>query len=154
MPRETRRPHRSPPPCRPLPCGANPRAGRAGACTDDGGTNPDNPPAATAPVINSFQVTPTSVTCSVKKADAPASGLTGAPLTITWSSTGGAKAWLGVDTDDAEAGPYTQVVADGGQTSIDYQCFDDHTYTLTVVSADGQKVSQTVTVTNIGDAAP
>lgn len=102
-------------------------------------------------MITSFSVTPQSVTCSTPAPGVP--GLTSTPLAISWSSAGGSRAWIGVDTDDAEAEPYSEVSpASGALADLQYSCFADHTYTLTVVGPDGQKTSATVRVTNIGDA--
>jgi len=107
-------------------------------------------PSAPAPGIESFSVGPQTVTCSAPAPGVP--GLTSTPLTISWSITGGARAWIGVDTDDAMAEPYAEVSAEAGSTTdIQFLCTDDHRYTLTVLGADGQLVSRTLTVVNIGD---
>ncbi|WP_440711072.1 hypothetical protein [Herbiconiux sp. YIM B11900] len=110
---------------------------------------PDPQPGVAAPVIISFSASQNTVPCSV---DAPGfPGLASTPITFSWSSSGGAKAWFGVDTSDAQAAPYQSVSPDGGSITIDFQCYDDHVYAFTVVGADGQKTSSTVSVSNTGD---
>jgi hypothetical protein len=110
---------------------------------------PDPQPGVAAPVITSFSASQNTVPCSI---DAPGfPGLKSTPITFSWSSTGGAKAWFGVDTSDAQAAPYQSVAADSGSITVDFQCYDDHVYAFTVVGADGQKSSSTVSVSNIGD---
>lgn len=111
---------------------------------------PEGAATAAPPVIAAFSVTPQSVTCSTPAAGVP--GLMSAPLRISWSTTGGVQAWIGVDTNDAEAEPYSAVPpASGSLADLQYSCFADHDYTLTVTGPDGQKTSATIRVTNIGD---
>lgn len=115
----------------------------------DPGAGPDPQPGVAAPVITSFSASQNTVPCSV---DAPGfPGLKSTPITFSWSSSGGAKAWFGVDTSDAQAAPYQSVLPDSGSITVDYQCYDDHVYAFTVVGADGQKTSSTVSVSNTGD---
>jgi len=130
----------------------SPATAAASATASPGAPTAVPPPAAPAPApdIESFSVGPQTVTCSPPAPGVP--GLTSTPLTMSWSITDGVRAWIGVDTDDAMAEPYTEVSAEAGSTTdIQYLCTDDHRYTLTVLGTDGRTTSRTVTVTNIGD---
>jgi len=137
----------------PTPAPASPAVSPGASGALPSGSQAAPPPAsasAPAPAIESFSVGPQTVTCSAPAPGLP--GLTSTPLTISWSIVGGLRAWVGVDTDDAMAEPYAEVSAEAGSTTdLQYLCADDHRYTLTVLGADGQTVSRTVTVTNIGD---
>ena len=111
---------------------------------------PPPPPPPTGPVITSFSVTPATVNCSDGGPEFP--GVTSAQLTITWTSMRGAEAYIGVDTDDAQAARYAgPLPADSGRfTELNYNCPDTHRYTVTIVGTDGTKVSETREVVNIG----
>ncbi|GAA0997599.1 hypothetical protein GCM10009563_20250 [Subtercola frigoramans] len=96
-------------------------------------------------------MSPTTVTCST--GGPGTSGFQSTPLHITWTSTGGKEAWIGVDTSDAQAAPYAGPLAPGSGSFDDlvYGCPDSHSYTVTIVGDNGEKASSSVTVNNNGD---
>ncbi|QWT23856.1 hypothetical protein KPL76_14480 [Subtercola sp. PAMC28395] len=102
-----------------------------------GSTAPTSQPSsgtASTLAVTSFSVMPTTVTCST---GAPGtSGFQSTPLHITWTSTGGKEAWIGVDASDAQAAPYAGPLAPGSGSFDDlvYGCPDNHSYTITIVA--------------------
>lgn len=117
--------------------------------TDD--TSDDHHDTLPPPEITSFSVEPNVVTCAV---EAPGfESPTSFPLTISWTSTGGSEAFIGVDTSDAQLELYAGGLPPDSDTfdQLSYNCFDDHTYTVTIVGPDGQKASESITVVNNGD---
>ena len=74
------------------------------------------------------------------------------PIVVEWSSTGAVQAWIGADTTDAQAEPYSEVDL-SGSFGTEFLCPDDSiTWTVTLLGADGSIVSQTATIVNTGYA--
>jgi len=111
------------------PAGSDPGATASpGATTAPGAVSTPAPPAPPAgPVIDSFSVDPVTAACADDRAAT-------VPLTFSWASTGGAQAWIGVGTTDAQLAPTAEVATSAdGFTGIEFDCFDtEQVYTLTV----------------------
>ncbi|RFA19463.1 hypothetical protein [Subtercola boreus] len=92
---------------------------------------------------------PASVSCPVP-GEGPVGGVDVSPgVDLTWSSSGAETAFVGVDTADAEAQPYSEVAA-SGSVSVPFACpAASHTYTITLVGRGGSR-STTFTVENTG----
>jgi|GEM_PF-3559286 len=108
-----------------------------------------SPPATTsAPklAVTSIDASPTSVMCPTPSATSDSNTY----VTISWSSTGGQTAYIGVNTSDAAAAPYTTVSLNDSYT-LYFPCSERRqTYTVTVVDAKGNRQSQSVEVSNGG----
>ncbi|CAN5287549.1 hypothetical protein BH11ACT3_BH11ACT3_15500 [soil metagenome] len=118
---------------------------------------PPPPPPSTAPTLQ-FTTTNTQVLCN---ASAPAGSHQ--YIGFSWKSSNVNQVFFGVDTNDASAGAFFSNLPPSGTSTNDfpegfnhdtfeYACGTaKHTYTMTVVGTNGQKVSKTVTIKNNGD---
>lgn len=95
------------------------------------------PPAPSGPQFTAFSA-PSTVAC----ADEYSSG----DVTISWSSSNAAKAWIGVATNNAKLQPYAEVPPAGSET-LPFPCSNaSQTYTVTLEDPDGVLAHKTVTV--------
>lgn len=115
---------------------------------------PDEPeqPQSTAAEFSTFQPKK-EVTCSTGGPD-----FTPPPPTIqiSWATIRADSAWIVQGTSDAADSGFMQIPLNGNQSDFQYQldfpCFQaDATYTITLVGSDGNHVSRSWTVKNIGD---
>lgn len=97
-------------------------------------------PAQPTATISSFAVTPEIAACPDERGST-------APLTFTWESSGGERAWIGVGTNDASAQPFAEVsLTSSGYTDVVYECRGaEQLFTLTVQGPDGS-VSSSLSV--------
>ncbi|RFA10108.1 hypothetical protein B7R54_13470 [Subtercola boreus] len=102
----------------------------------------------TTPDLRTASATQT-VSCPVP-GEGPAGSTAESPdVQLVWSSEGAQTAFVGVDTQDAQAEPYSEV-STSGSISIPFACpAASHTYTITLVGAGGAR-SKTFTVQNTG----
>ena len=78
-----------------------------GGGTGSGGGTASTKPTTPRPVVTSLSAA--NVVCPLQPSDAP--GATSVPtpqVTVSWSTSGGTKAWFGIQTSDAEANPYAE----------------------------------------------
>ena len=78
------------------------------------------------------------------------------PIKISWSTVRTQSAWIVGGTSDAADSQFMQIPVNGNQSDFQYElqfpCFQSSTkYTITLVGTDGQHVSKTWKVTNVGD---
>lgn len=103
---------------------------------DTGADAPSTGPA--APTFEWFRVTPESVVCS--SADGTV------PVLIEWMSSDASEAWVGIDTEDARAEPFT-AVAPVGTYLRDFFCDrDEMTFTVSIANSDGTTHASAVVV--------
>ena len=70
-----------------------------------------------------------------------------APLTFSWSSTGAALAWIGVDTDNAKANPHAEVDTTATYRDLGFDCSKEtQLFTVTLDDGTGRLTSQSVTL--------
>lgn len=100
------------------------------------------------PVVESLSAP--GVQCPYAASDAPAATTPPSPsVTVQWSTSGGTKAWFGIQTSDAEANPYGSVAL-AGSITVNYPCTEaTQLYTITV-EGPGGKASRSITVRNTG----
>lgn len=121
--------------------------------SDDGaqpntGNEPTDQGSAPA-TFTSFEA-PTTATCM---AVPPEGQEQKPPIVVTWSSANAVEAWYSPSAQDAKDDAYLQIPLSGSQADFGaeslYPCFHDqsHSYTITLVGADGAHVSKTWTVT-------
>ncbi|RFA13499.1 hypothetical protein B7R22_12570 [Subtercola boreus] len=111
-------------------------------------TGPSDAGDAAQPAFGSGSAT-ASVTCPVPGEGPTGSTASSPDVQLSWSSNGAETAFVGVDTTDARAEPYSEV-SPGGSISIPFACpAQSHTYTITLVGTGGQR-SKTFTVQNTG----
>jgi hypothetical protein len=122
----------------------------AGGGGGGGGGGAPKPTTTTAqrPAVTSLSAP--DVACPFQPSDAPAATQVPSPsVTVQWSTTGGTKAWFGIQTSDAEANPYGSVDLSGSVT-VNYPCTEaTQLYTITV-EGPGGKTSRSITVHNTG----
>lgn len=137
----------------PAPLPSAPSGGSGGSGGGGGGDTPAPPPAAT-PAFTSFTAT-SAVECPFPTTPVPGGfepdpGLQTPPISIQWSSTGAVQAWIGADTTDAQAEPYSEVDTSGSFDTTFFCPDDSITWTVTLVGSDGSTVSQTAEISNVG----
>lgn len=111
-------------------------------------TAPTTPPDPEAPVVNTFTVSTTQVTCPPLTTDPQPQ------LTFSWTSDNASAAFFGVDVSNAQQNPYYSDLPPNGDTTdfgegptFTYSCSQSsHTYVITVVGS-GQSASKSITVT-------
>ncbi len=90
------------------------------------------PPAEGAPTISAFSVDPAEALCPDEREST-------VPLSFSWASEGGERAWIGVGTSDASVQPTAEVDLNAdAYTDVSFACRDaDQVFTLTVEGAGG-----------------
>lgn len=89
------------------------------------------------PTFTSF-VAPSQATCPDE--------MTTAEVTVTWTSSGAVKAWIGIATDNAKQEPYSEVPTSGSAT-LPFPCSNaSQKYTVTIEDAAGNLAHQSQTV--------
>lgn len=91
-----------------------------------------------APAFDWFRVTPESVNCSAPDETVP--------ILIEWMSSEASEAWLGIDTEDARAEPFTSVAPVGTYLRDFYCDRDEMTFTVSIANADGTTHASAVVV--------
>jgi hypothetical protein len=111
------------------------------------------PPPDTTSKIDSFTVGSNTIFCNQSAPVTPSY-----ELSFSWSSSNVSAVYFGIDTNDASTAPFYDNLPPSGNSGanfsspVSFPCYTaSQTYTLTVLGSGGQKVSKTVTVTNIGD---
>ena len=111
------------------------------------------PPPDNSTKINSFTVSTEEIFCNTQAPNPPSY-----ELAFAWKTSNVNAVYFGVATKDASQGPlFTNLPPSGNsddnfEYAVEFPCPSvDQIYTLTVTGSNGQKVSKTITVTNIGD---
>jgi hypothetical protein len=105
--------------------------GQTGGQTGGGSPTPTNPPAAAAPVINSFE-TPENIDCHNGNFQ---------EFTATWSTTNAVNVTISIDGP----GVY-DTYGPNGEASLPFNCSSSHTFLLTAHGSDGQTATRSVTL--------
>jgi hypothetical protein len=72
--------------------------------------------------------------------------MTTADVTVTWTSSGAVKAWIGIATDNAKQEPYSEVPPSGSAT-LPFPCSNaSQKYTVTLEDASGNLAHRSATV--------
>jgi hypothetical protein len=72
--------------------------------------------------------------------------MTTAEVTITWTSSGAVRAWIGIATDNAKQEPYSEVPPSGAAT-LPFPCSNaSQKYTVTLEDGSGTLAHQSSTV--------
>ena len=78
-------------------------------------------------------------------------------IIVSWASANAVEAWYSPSDEDAKDDNYMQIPLSGNQNDLTdehlFPCFHEteHDYTITLVGPNGEHVSRTWTVTNVGD---
>lgn len=106
-------------------------------------------PVVLKPLITTYSASQTKIACSAGGPGVPAK--LNWDITLTWATKHATAVYLGADTTDAVHNSYSGAMAPSGSMTVNYGCYDSHTYTLAAVGSNGKVVQQTITVKNVGD---
>jgi hypothetical protein len=140
----------------PTPTPTPTSSGNSGGSSSNGGSTGNGGSGGgsqAAPLVVAVNVSPGSVACNGGGPGQTA--VTNFDIAISWTSQNATAAYVGIDTADASTSPYEGPLAPSGSLSgLPFSCYGDHTYTVTVVDAAGNKKSQSTVIHNVGDPGP
>ena len=125
----------------------------ASATPTETGAEPEEPAVDTSTRFTSFNA-PTETECDAGDEDGQ---LPKPPILVSWSSANAVEAWYSPSDEDAKDDGYMQIPLSGNQDDLTdehlFPCFHEpsHPYTITLVGPNGEHVSRTWVVTNVGD---